>query len=150
MQTFQDMKGRDWNIVLSLYLANRIKSKCKVDLTTTNDKPDLFKLETDAIAFGEVLWQIVESQAQAANVSQDDFLAAMGGSELGSAWDAFREAYIAFQPSYMRENVRRALDKQEHAITSGMTMLAEQIDGMDIVGDVRKALDKAMAAYSAG
>lgn len=101
MATFQDHEGRDWHLELDIPTARRIRKLLHIDVL--NFETCLPKLSADPILLCDVLWVIVEEQAQRHKVTDEQFGVALMGETLEAAADAFVQALIDFFPPRRRQ-----------------------------------------------
>ena len=118
---FQDTADREWNLDITIGVARKIKQELKVDLSRIVDGKVFIELSCNRETLAGVLWLLVESQAERAGVTPEDFATSLGGDALDAAMDALREAIIRFTPRHQREAVRALFDK---------TMMAQDASGL--------------------
>lgn len=106
MRTFSDTQGRQWSVDLNIGAIKRVKSLVGVDLLQTKDGQLLISLADDPVKLADVLFAIVQPQAQSRGVSDEDFGAALGGDTIRLATEAFVEElidfFLKFQPTIGR------------------------------------------------
>lgn len=124
MHTFSDGKNRQWEIAGNFATYSRVKSRCSVDLTdiVTEERKSLTQL-ADPFTLGDVIWCMVEVQAERRGVSRDDFAEGLDGD----AWEAAARALMDEMVFFCRPSARPML-----------TMTIKKID------DARASLDKKM------
>lgn len=103
MRTFNDRDGREWRLQIGTFTADRIKA-------ATNGRVDFVEqgrgtghnifsvLANDLQLFGQVLWLMVERQAEEAGISESEFADAFDMDALERAQSALIEATIDFFP----------------------------------------------------
>lgn len=124
MHTFSDAKNRQWEIAGNFATYSRVKSRCAVDLTdiVTEERKSLTQL-ADPFTLGDVIWCLVEVQAERRGISRDDF----GEGLDGDAWEAAARALMDEMVFFCRPSARPML-----------TMTMKKID------EARASLDKRM------
>lgn len=96
MFTFKDTEGRSWDLSLTIGDVKRVKNLVGVDLLDARQGQLLSDLASDPVATVDVLYAIVKPEADARNVSDEQFGAALDGESVRKAIDAFVEALIDF------------------------------------------------------
>jgi hypothetical protein len=117
MHQFMDNANRRWEINVNVAAVKRVRSLLKVDLPGLFDgkmKP-LVELFADPCQFVDVLWVLIEKQAQALSVSDVSFGEAMGGDVLLTAADAFVEEIADFFPGAKADSLRKILSESRKA-----------------------------------
>lgn len=110
MKTFIDNSGRPWVFSINVAAAKRCRALVGVDLykLATDSMRPLGELLSDPITLVDVLYVLCKEQADAQNVSDEDFGRAMGGDSILRAVKAFQEELIDFFPD---PRVRAGLKK---------------------------------------
>ena len=105
MAVFKDKSGREWLLSLNLLQLERIQERVgvRIDRLLDNQCAGLFELFGDLIAFGKVLWVLVERQAEAAKITPEQFAENVWGDPIEAACNAFIEALADFSPSRQRK-----------------------------------------------
>lgn len=134
MRRFTDTAGRAWELAVTVGAIKRVRDLIGVDLYKLID--DGFKGLADLLAdpckFVDVLWAMVEGQAKAAGVTDEQFGQSLAGDVLSQASDAFVEALVDFFPdARSRANLRAVLEKGK-AVRDRLMGLAEtQVAAID-------------------
>lgn len=129
MRTFNDNAGRTWTIAINVAAIKRVRGLLNVDLYKLVDdgfKP-LGALVGDPVMLADVLYCLCKEEADARNVSDEDFGRAMFGDAIHQATEAFLEELIDFFPD---PKVRRSLRKiiaESRKVRSRMLDRAEQV-----------------------
>jgi hypothetical protein len=129
MRTFTDNAGRVWTVAIHAASIKRVQGLLKVNLYKLID--DNFKglgeLLADIIQLVDVLYCLCKEEADAKNVSDEDFGRALGGDALYRATDAFLEELIDFFPDpRARSNLRKLL-AEGRKVRGRMMDRAEQV-----------------------
>ena len=115
MPSFVDMKGRKWTLVLSIGLADRIKSAVGVDFLSKNISAALNCLANDPMKLVGVLWEMCAEEAEKRGVQPEELAASLGGDAVSDASDALMESIVDFTRRSMRPAMQKALDAARKA-----------------------------------
>src|SRR5690606_36486963 len=99
MRTFKDSEGREWAIAINVATARRVKDLAGVDLLSASDGKLLHELADDPMLLANVLWAIVQPQAQSREVSDEQFGQALGGESIDKATTALLQELVDFFPA---------------------------------------------------
>lgn len=100
MHSFQDNAGRTWTVAINVAAVKRVRGLVHIDLYKLIDdgfKP-LAALVADPVQLADVLYCLCQDEADAKNVSDEDFGRALAGDAITLAADAFVEELIDFFP----------------------------------------------------
>ena len=100
MRTFKDNAGRTWSVTLNVLQMKRIRAHLGIDLVNVitldaggKGKVDLVdRIANDPCLLVDILWVLVEEQAKAINVTDEQFGAALAGESIENATRAFLDA----------------------------------------------------------
>lgn len=139
---FTDDAGRTWTLRLHLGLCERIREECGVNLANPTDPQtaEVLLREDNVPRFLDVLWRLVESQAQAAGVDRQGFLEALTDAVLCEAVDALLEAIVLFSRPAKRPVLQAMADKMRQIQSETMLRVQTQVQQID----VRRLLDQAI------
>ena len=102
---FTDAEGRTWDIVTTLGAARRLRA-ADYDLMSYEAAGDQIpRLYQDELAMSEAIYAIVLPQAQARNVSEEQFLDGM----TPEVFDKAREALMAALPDFFSGRKKKAI-----------------------------------------
>lgn len=132
MRTFTDAAGRVWTLAIHVAAIKRVHARLGLNLYQLLDDrfQSLGALLGDPVRLVDVLFVLCQDEAQARNVSDEDFGRAMFGDAIHHAAEAFLEELIDFFPdprgrqslhTILTEarNVRhRMLDRAEQMLAS--------------------------------
>jgi len=126
MRKFKDTTGREWEIVLTIGSAKRVKDHVGVDLLQPEegDPPLLTRLGTEERLLAEVICCLMSNQFEKHNVGEEEVLDAFDGATILAAQKAFYGELVDFFRSRGRKDRATAVEKQE-------TVIAQAIDLMD-------------------
>jgi hypothetical protein len=100
MQSFKDNAGRTWTITINVAAVKRVRGLLGVDLYKLVDdgfKP-LAALISDPVQLADVLYCLCKVEADAKQITDEDFGRALGGDAITLAAEAFVEELIDFFP----------------------------------------------------
>jgi hypothetical protein len=161
-QIFKDSEGREWDVGLPWDVVRRLKDKEGINLLEfAEDKFAKFReVMSDPLAMLDLLWAIVKPQAEAKQMTRDQFEKAMGGDALYEAQLSFEGAYLFFTHNpKTRSALKRLLEKQkamqevtmERLVKVGEEMMQKHADlaTAKIMDDLITALSKQSAPSGA-
>jgi len=133
MSAFTDNAGRTWTISVTFGSIKRVKELLGVNLARLEDgdPPLLTQLGTDVVLLCDVIYCLIKPQADAQDVSDEQWAAAMGGEAILSAHNAFYEALQDFFRSAGRPDVVKAARKQKVMIELAVKAGEQRLDGID-------------------
>jgi len=100
MHSFPDNAGRTWTVVINVTAVKRVRGLVGIDLYKLIDdgfKP-LAALVADPVQLADVLYCLCKDEADAKQVTDEDFGRALAGDAITLAADAFVEELIDFFP----------------------------------------------------
>lgn len=129
MHTFTDNAGRLWTVTIHATAIKRVQGLLKIDLYKLID--DNFKglgeLLGNIVQVVDVLYCLCKDEADARNISDEDFGRALFGDALHRAIEAFLEELIDFFPDpRARSNLRKLLAEGKK-VRGRMMERAEQV-----------------------
>ena len=121
MKCFKDNQNRNWTIVVNVATVKRVRSLLDINLLDVvkldaNNKPNVDLLEqlaSDPILLCDVIYCICKPEADAQNISDEDFGMAMGGDAIEHATTALLEELIDFFPEAKRLVLRKLMNAGE-------------------------------------
>lgn len=158
-QSFKDTDGRTWSIVLTLGAVERLKhSELGLDLLRMDvpiavagkaeKLPPALLLEIDLPIVANVVWLLIEPEANRLGVSQQAFLESVDGDVFFAAKEALGRALTDFSQKLRRPEQVEMLSKSREAVDKMLAKAAKQTANLDIEMEVAKAMDKAMSSTS--
>lgn len=145
MKAFKDKDGRDWSLAIDVNARKRVLAQCDVDLFSVLEGKLIDKLIADPGLLVDVIYAVCKPEADAANITPEQFGGRLVGDAIDSATTALIEDLIDFFPRVRRQVIRKAVDKMQAVETAGMEMAAAGIGKMD----VGKLLQRAQAEMDA-
>ena len=151
MKTFTDVAGRIWSIDITVDAIRRVQGLCNInlaDLTASGsgDQPLLTRLETDIVLLCDVIFSLVQPQAERQGVTDVDFGRSLGGEGIAQAHDAFWEELRDFFQKLRRHDQARAIDKQIDLVKATVAAVDQRINDID----PRKLVDEALTSMPLG
>jgi len=134
MATFRDTNGRDWHIALTVADIKRVQQLTSVLLTSlVEDKlVPLAELIGDPVRLVDTLYAIVQPQADAAGVTDEQFGRSLGGDSLEQAANAFVEGLLDFFPSRQRDLLKQLMQKQKQLQNALAERSQAEIDALTV------------------
>ena len=142
MKAFQDTAGVEWVIDLNVTAIKRAKSLVDVDLLalSSGQPPLITRLGTDVILLCDTIFALVKPQADAADVTDEQFAAAMGGDAILAAQTAFYGELVDFFRKLGRTDLAKAVDAQRRMIDLAVQRIETRIDRLDLEAAVETTL----------
>ena len=137
MKSFTDIKGRAWEIVVTVATVKRARALCKVDLNSIveldkNNKPSaelLERLSSDPVLLVDVLYAICKPQADKLGITDEDFGEAMAGDAIEHATTALLEEVIDFFPEAKRMVMQKILSASRRFSDAARKKLEAELNG---------------------
>jgi hypothetical protein len=129
MHTFADNLGRTWYVAINVATIRRVRAALGVDLYAMVDDGmrELGRLVSDPVRLADVLYVLCKEDADAKNISDEDFGRALGGDAITAAAEALVEELVDFFPE---ERSRAALRRVIAAGRQVRTKLLEHAETM--------------------
>jgi hypothetical protein len=149
MKTFADNAGRTWAIAVNVATVKRVKDLLHVNLLEIADPKGklLEKVVEDPVLLCDILFCLVKPEADAKEISDEDFGRSLAGDVLGAATDALLGEIADFFPKGRREIMQRILAKltalQEKATGLALMRLDDPELDRQMEEELRAALDQA-------
>ena len=149
--TFFDKENRTWDLRISVSTIRRVRVACKVNLYDALEGELMIQLGQDPVLFADVLWAIVEPQAIAANVTDDQF----GDALLGEAIDLASKAFIEGLTGFFGRPGQRALlkgmaEKTERAMAAAEQISHQRLSDLDVEKMVQEEVDRIELSRQSG
>lgn len=115
MATFRDGNGREWHINVTVADVKRVKEQTGLLLTSLieNQLTPLAQLLADPVALVDTVWVLVEPQAKAAGLTDEQFGQSLSGDSLEQMAASFLEALTDFFPKRQSELLKTVLQRQK-------------------------------------
>lgn len=141
---FKDKTGREWIIDLDVVTCRAIKKSHGVDLANYHDGNAHRVLWSDDEKLVNVLWDLVEAQAQREGIDAESFGKSLNGDALAAALDAIQAAVVGFTRPDRRELVRQIQAKASQITAKMIAKAAAEISSERTDARLDAALDKAV------
>ena len=117
MKTFIDNTGKTWTLSVTVGTIKRVRALCGVDLANiitieAGKAPNvglLDRLASDPVLLVDVLYAVCKPEADAQNVTDEDFGRAMAGDAIEHATTALLDEVIDFFPEAKRKVFHKIL-----------------------------------------
>lgn len=132
MKTFKDNQSREWQIAVNVASIKRVRDLLAVDLlSVVEDKSDLMaRLTTDPVLMVDVVYAICKPQADARNVTDEQFGEAMGGDSLDGAYAALLDEIADFFRGPQRGLLKKAMAKLAEVETRAVAHANAKLDAV--------------------
>jgi hypothetical protein len=135
--TFTDTEGREWLLRITCGHTTEILETCGIDLSISKLAKAYEIMSDDLKKFVQVLWILIEQQAEVQGVSPADFAKSLDGEAVSDAMEAIDKAVVNFTPRRMRPAASKII---EAATTLSGDIVAEIGKKIDTTMKNRKAL----------
>jgi hypothetical protein len=145
MKTFTDNAGRVWTIAINVNAIKRVRGLIDVNLLEVIEGTLLERLIRDPILLCDVVYAVCKPEADALNVTDEQFGQAMAGDAIDQATKALLEELVGFSPSPQgRANLQRILETTWRMIEKAQEVIAARIDS----GEIERAAEQLLATSS--
>ena len=112
MKTFKDNAGRDWTVAVTTAAIKRLRGMLEIDLMDVVEGDLLKKLYADPVLLVDVIYVLCKPQADAAEITDEQFGEAMAGDAIELATTALVDEIIGFFPNRRdRDRARKVMEK---------------------------------------
>jgi hypothetical protein len=132
MKTFNDTTGRTWTVTINVNAVKRVRSLLDVNLLDVIEGKLLERLVSDPVLLCDIIFALVKPEADARNVSDEEFGRAMAGDCIEQATAAFLEELASFFPQGRRTVLQKALAKLKTLETRLLEHAAKRIDSPEL------------------
>ena len=141
MAQFTDNAGHTWIVTLNVDVVKRVRSLCGLDLL---DVGSLTRLAEDPVLLCDVVYAVCKSQADDAEVTDEDFGRAMAGDAIEAASAALVEEISNFFPSRLRGVLKKATAKMSKL----QDVMLEAAEAKIESGELEEAVKRLMLGES--
>jgi hypothetical protein len=138
MKTFCDNAGRNWTVQINVDTIKRVRDLAKVNLLEVVEGKLLERLVSDPVLLCDLIYCVCQPEADAKNVSDEDFGRAMAGDAIDGATTALLEELVDFFPQGKRRVLGKALAKLRSLESAALTAVEARLESPE--------LEKRMAA----
>ena len=157
MKSFTDNTGRAWMLAVTVGTIKRVRALCGVDLANIitlepgkQPKVDLLeRLATDPVLLVDVLYAVCKPEADAKNITDEEFGRAMAGDAIELATAALLDEVIDFFPEAKRQVFRKILNATRRFEVKSKQALTELLTDPELDGKIDAALEQLMNSSSA-
>lgn len=139
--TFQDSKGRSWDLALNVGKIELVNDRHGVNLADGDFKA-LLAIEDDALKCFHVVACLCEKQQEAAGVSAEDFGESFDGAAYESAVEALRNAVQNFTPPRRRSLMQSLTAAQDKATARQIERLKAEVENPELMQQLEDATAK--------
>jgi len=111
VKTFKDNAGRTWTVCVNVDAIKRVRTELDVNLMEAVEGDLLERLSTDPVLLCDVIYVVCRPEADAQQISDEDFGRAMAGDAIEHATTAILEELVDFFPRGKRRVLHKALAK---------------------------------------
>lgn len=143
MHTFTDNAGRVWTIQVNVATVKRVRGLVGIDLYQLVDAgfQSLGKLVSDPVQLADVLYCLVKDEAEAKQISDEEFGRGLAGDAITLAADAFVEELVDFFPdARARAGLRKVIATGRKVKESLLTHAEELLDRLDPAAEAKKLI----------
>ena len=149
MHTFNDTQGRTWTVTINVDAIRRVRALLNINLLETVEGKLLERLITDPVLLCDILFALIQPEAEAKQVSDEDFGRALGGDVLDHATTALLEELVDFFPSGRRQVFRKALEKLKQLEGIALETATRRLESSELEQQMAAAL-KSIPGSSSG
>jgi len=150
MHTFNDTQGRTWSVTINVDAIRRVRGLLDINLLDAVEGKLLERLVSDPVLLCDILFALVKPEADAKNVSDEDFGRALGGDVLDHATTALLEELVDFFPSGKRTVFRKALDKLKALEGMALETATRRLESTELEQQMAAALAAMPGASTPG
>ncbi len=140
MHTFTDTQGHPWTLTLNVDAIRRVRSVLNINLLEAIEGKLLERLITDPVLLCDILFVIIQPEAIAKGISDEDFGRSLGGDVLDVATTALLEELVDFFPSAKRTVFRKALIKLKQLETLAIETATQRLESTELEDRMKTAL----------
>jgi hypothetical protein len=137
MPAFKDMQGRTWRLNITIGAVRRVKDLVGVDLLRVDaperegEQPLMTRLSLDIMLLCDVVYAIVQPQAEEQGVSDAEFGESLGGDVVLQMHNAFDEALADFFRGQGKRQTATAIEKQAELVNRAVDLADQRIGEID-------------------
>jgi hypothetical protein len=152
MQEFKDKEGKAWQITMNMGDVLRVKARTegRINLFKSDMDVDGIPLikavDSDELLLYEIVYCLVEPQAQAANINGEAFAMRMEMENFVSARIAFQLAWSDFFRRLQRPDLAAALEMMAEVNAMALEKITAQLKTVNLA-EVKAKVSQAMDAH---
>ena len=142
MKTFQDNADRQWTVTINVDAVRRVRSLIDINLPDVLDDGCklLAQLHDDPVLLVDVLYCVCKPEADAKEITDEDFGRSMAGDAIGHATAALLAELSDFFPNARQRAAMQELIRKTNTVADGLLEKAEsaiqQLDPASVVETV--------------
>lgn len=145
MKLFVDNAGRTWTVAVNVDAIKRVRGLAGVNLLEVLEGQLIDRLIRDPVLLCDVVYAVCKPEADARNVSDEDFGRAMAGDAIEHATLALLEEIVNFSWSPRdRAILKRVLDAAWTAMDRARDLVEARLNS----GELDRAVEQALASAS--
>lgn len=144
MHRFKDSAGNEWQLSVTAWTLKDVREKTSILLTTLVEENCqlLIELHRDPVLLADILWVMIEEQAEKKQITVRQFSESFGGDMVSAARNALIEATIDFfDDPETRAGTREVLRKTMQIAEKMRTGAIEKIANLDCDSAAKIILD---------
>ena len=150
MHTFADTQGRTWTVTINVDVIRRVRSLLSINLLEAIEGRLLERLITDPVLLCDILFVVIQPEAIAKGISDEDFGRSLGGDVLDLATTALLEELVDFFPSAKRTVFRKALIKLKQLETLAIETATQRLESSELEERMKAAISGTRVASTFG
>lgn len=144
MTSFTDTAGRTWTITINVDAIKRVRALLDVDLLTIVDGQLIERLLRDPVLLCDVVYAVCKPEADAKNITDEQFGQAMAGDAIEHATKALLEELVGFSPSPRdRATLQRVLTTTYQVLDRARDAIDAKLESGELERIVSTALERA-------
>jgi len=155
MQTFTDTTGHKWTVAVNIGTVKRVRARLGIDMLD----PDVFiTLMKDLITICDVIYVLCQDDIDKQGLTEEQFMARLGGPVLLEARDALTAAYSVFLPDpesaarfrVVMDKNKILLEKTLALVEKKMPQMMEHLDNeiAAMLAETEKVIDQKTASIT--
>lgn len=148
MKTFNDNADRTWTVTVNVAALKRVRTALDVNLMEAVEGDLLERLSSDPVLLCDVIYVVCKPEADAQNVSDEDFGRAMAGDAIEHATTALLEELVDFFPSRKRRVLHQALAKFQAVETKAIEYAQKRLEDPELDRQIEAALNSPISPSS--
>ncbi|HPD28576.1 MAG TPA: hypothetical protein PLL20_01170 [Phycisphaerae bacterium] len=147
MKTFADNAGRTWTVTINVDAIKRVRGLLNVNLLEIVEGTLIERLIRDPVLLCDVVYAVCKPEADARNITDEEFGRAMAGDAIEHATTALLEELVAFCPSPRdRANLGRVLTATRRMMDRARDLIEQRLDSGVLEQLGEQALATAMSS----
>ena len=140
MKTFTDNASRTWTVAINVTSIKRVKDTLDVNLLEAIEGHLLERLVSDPVLLCDLLFVLCKPEADAQQISDEEFGQSMAGDAIDRATTALLEELVDFFPSGKRGVLKNALGKLKHLETRAIEIATERLESPQLAAHLEALL----------